>query len=812
MRIKILVIWIASILPGILSSQNLPLLFQDDRSPLVDVLVYSKDKIRYSISNQQGLVNWYFNQLPDTFIVSHTGYMDQEIVIHPHDTISKPFPVILQLKIIELRAAQIEAHWVKPNSMIVASSLNEKEIESKLLVQDVPYILEHLPSTISSSDAGNGIGYTNIRIRGLDPTQINVMINGVPLNDAESQSVFWVDLPDLIASASDIQVQRGIGVSGAGQVAFGSSLLIKTNKLVSNPMIQIESSSGSFSTLKNSIQVHSGMINNKWNFSGRFSRVYSAGYIDRASTNLWSGSLSMAYLRPHRSLRFFMFDGIERTYQAWYGVPSQYINDPVKRRFNPAGTEKSGHPYENQIDRYRQTHFQFLHKEIIGNHWELQNTLHFTPGIGYYEEYKADQLPSDYSLPGDTEINLVRRRNLDNDFFGAIHSAQYQHRQLELNTGLAWNGYLGRHFGEVKQINDQPFQTPENYYDQKASKWSAMGFGNINLKIKNWSLLADIQYRWIKYRYVPELGNDPSTRTAHHHFVNPKFGVSADLNPDLQLFVFSGLAHREPNRNDYVEADHVIPKSERLWDHELGARWNHHLFHIEQNLYLMLYKNQLIPTGKLNDVGAYIRSNVDRSYRLGSETTVSWVKDKWNLEANLNLSRNRSIEYVEYLDNWDTGTQQQIIHKKRPIAFSPSMIGNLTVDFKLVDRPFTKSQSKLNLEFAQQFIGSQYLDGTGQEPSSLKNYQLTQMACLYHLKLSKNIGMDLRLQLNNIFNQRYESNGWIYRFRSDGYNPVPDDPNAAEEGAGIYHLKGLYPQAGRNFLFSCRFKIGSSGE
>lgn len=809
MRLPFLVLLFLILHPDRFSAQTqVTLLVVDQEKPIPNALVSSADKHRRGVTDQLGTVNWQVNRLPDTVYLSHVGFLDRSFIIETLQVPGSILRIPLQQKIFDLKTAYIEANWVRPNSVVVQSSLNQKEIDNKFLVQDVPYIIQHFPSTISTSDAGNGIGYTSIRIRGLDPTQINVMINGVPLNDAESQSVFWVDLPDLIASASDIQVQRGIGLSGAGQVAFGSSILIKTNKLSTDPFVMIESAAGSYSTFKNSVQFNLGLIRQNWSIGGRLSRLSSSGFVDRATSNLSSSSLSLSYIGARRSVRLFVFDGLEKTYQSWYGMPIQFLHDPVRRRFNPAGTEKSGDPYENQIDHYRQTHFQLIHKEMINPKWELQNTFHLTPGNGYYEEYKSDQQPSDYLIPGTDDVDLVRKRNLDNHFFGSIHSAKYQHRDLEVNTGVAWNGYLGRHFGQVTQINDIPAADLVNYYDHQASKWSSMAFGKMDWKFKQWSVVADAQYRWIFYRYIPEFGTEPISMKVNHHFINPKLGLSFHLNPKMQLFGFTGLAHREPNRNDYVTADQTLPRAERLWDNELGVRWQSSQLKVEQNLYGMIYKNQLIPTGKLNDVGAYIRTNVDRSYRLGSESSISWQNNKWLIQSNLNLSRNQTKKYEEYVDDWDSGLQKINRYTRQPIAFSPSIIANLNIEYKLFDQDKGRLKHTVFIELAEQAVGRQYLDGTGQPASRLPAYQITQLAIRYQNKYTGKLGLDIRLQLNNLLNEQYESNGWIYRFHSAGYNPVPDDPYAAMEGPGLYHLKGLYPQAGRNWMVTCRIKFG----
>lgn len=790
-----------------LCGQEMILQLLDPRNPVTGVLAHTSDRSRFAISDQEGKMRWKPVSYPDTIHFSHLAFLNHIEIIQNPGPAGGTLIIRLLPRTIDLETAEIATSWVKPNTLVVQSTLNEGQIANKFLVQDIPYIIQQFPSTVTTSDAGNGIGYTNVRIRGLDPTQVNVMVNGVPLNDAESQSVFWVDLPDLIASASALQVQRGIGTSGAGQVAFGSSLLINTNKISPQPFVQMESAIGSFSTVKNSLQLNSGTLGKAWNFSGRLSRIRSDGYVDRAASSLWSGSLSASYIGAKRSVRFFVFDGLERTYQAWYGLPVQYVRDAEKRTYNAAGTEKPGLPYADQIDRYRQTHFQLIHHESPGNGWVFQNTFHLTPGRGFYEEYKAGQSPSDYLLDGDADLDVVRRRNLDNRFLGSIHTGRFQARNHEINFGFSWNTYTGRHFGQVIQAGEKRLGDKPVYYDNEATKWSAMTFGKITWDLHAWSLLADFQYRKIGYTYEPAYGVQGNHKKIIHHFINPKLGFTLATGPHSQIFGFTGVARREPNRDDYVDADQTLPRAERLWDNEAGFRWKKGRFQFEQNIYYMLYKDQLIPTGRLNDVGAYIRSNVEKSYRLGSETSVGWNPGKLNIQANLTLSRNRTLNYEAYFDDWDTGLQERVNYENKPIAFSPSLIGNLFGEFLFYDKKTGQTRHFLYLDGSVQAIGRQYLDGTGDQTARLPAYRQAQLAFRYRLIGNKLPVMDFHLQINNIFNSRYESNGWIYRFRSPSYNPVPDDPYAGAEGDHRYYLKGLYPQAGRHFMLSCRLKF-----
>ncbi len=807
MSLKIFSISLLLLCTRPLYGQELVLQVLDPSNPVTGVLAYSSDKSRFSISDQEGKINWKPVSYPDTVYFSHFSYLNHIEIIQGPDPSGGILVIRLHPKTIDLQTAEIATTWVKPNSLVVQSTLNESQIANKFLVQDVPYIIQQFPSTVTTSDAGNGIGYTNLRIRGLDPTQVNVLVNGVPLNDAESQAVFWVDLPDLMASASALQIQRGIGTSGAGQVAFGSSLLINTNKISARPYVQLESAIGSFSTLKNSLQLNSGTVGKVFNFSGRLSRIKSEGYVDRASSSLWSGSLTASYIGAKRSVRFFVFDGLERTYQAWYGLPVQYAQDAEKRTYNAAGTERPGLPYADQIDRYRQTHFQLIHNESPGKRWAFQNTFHFTPGEGFYEEYKADQPPSEYLLDGDAETDIIRRRNLDNHFLGSIHTGRFQALDHEISFGFSWNTYSGRHFGQVIQAGENQFTDKPVYYDNEATKWSAMTFGKITWDLKYWSLLADIQYRRIDYTYEPAYGPPGDNKNITHHFINPKLGFTMAVGPHSQIFGFTGIARREPNRDDFVNADQTLPRAERLWDHEAGFRWNRGNFQFEQNIYYMVYKDQLIPTGRLNDVGAYIRSNVEKSYRLGSETSVGWHPGKFSLQANLTLSRNRTLDFEAYFDDWDSGLQEKRNYGSQPIAYSPSVIGNLFGEFLIYNKKNGRTSHLLYLDGLAQAISRQYLDGTGDEAALLKGYRQAQLALRYRLTGNKLPAMDFHLQFNNIFNSRYESNGWIYRFRSPSYNPVPDDPYAGAEGNHRYYLKGLYPQAGRHFMLSCRIKF-----
>lgn len=797
MSLRFLIYFIFYFMISDLQSQNgikIELL-DEHHTPISGATVKRFNQNHFLLSDSNGIVNWQLDNGIDTIIINHLGFKERVQIV------SADIILFLEPLITELPAPQIISSWVNKNSFVVNTTWNVKQIEKKQSVQDIPLLLQNLPSTVSSSDAGNGIGYTGIRIRGLDPTQINVLINGVPLNDAESQSVFWVDLPDLIASASEIQVQRGIGMSGSGQVAFGSSILINTNKFNENPYLNFETGVGSFNTFKANVEAGTGFLKGNWNITGRLSAITSNGFIDRAKASLYSGNISISNMSSNRMIRMHLFDGLEKTYQAWYGAPIQYIQKGI-RTYNAAGTEKKDSPYENQIDHYRQTHFQFLHSEILSKTVSIQNTIHFTPGAGYYEEYKSNQNPEQYLLPAGDLISIVRRRHLDNVYFGSIHTMDINTVKNKIQIGFSWNQYSGKHFGKIMQQGEIKLTSSPNYYDTDATKKSSMIFGKSEFKVRNFSFMADLQYRNINYVYIPD--GSGTKQTVNHHFFNPKIGISYQPRHNIQFFGFSGLAHREPNRDDYTRAGRALPLAEKLWDNEIGIRKSTSRYSFEQNFYYMKYRNQLIPTGKLNDVGSYIRSNVRDSYRLGSETTLFLSPtNRTNFEFNLTVARNKTKIVEEYIDNWDQGNQEIRLHYNKNIAFSPTKIMNITAAYGILE----KKLHKLTIDFAYQSISKQYLDGTQNPASALKSYSVVNGGLLYTFIKKGTPHLDIKFSCLNLMDFAYESNGWIYRFNSPSYNPVPDDPYAQTEKGSIYSLKGLFPQAGRNFVLTAKWRI-----
>ena len=516
------------------------------------------------------------------------------------------------------------------------TNIGKEALEANNLGQDVPFLLKWTPSAVVTSDAGTGIGYTGIRIRGSDPSRINVTINGIPLNDSESQGVFWVDLPDFVSSTNDIQIQRGVGTSTNGAGAFGATINLNTNKLHKEAYAQVSNTIGSFNTWKRNVTLGSGLLNNRFTLDGRYSNITSDGYIDRGSADMDSYYFSGAYLGDQTSIRMNVFSGHEVTYQAWNGVPAQFILSDDLRTFNTAGTEKSGEPHDNEVDDYRQTHYQLHLNQTINSALNLSGALHYTKGEGFFEQYKGGQDLVDYGFEnivlGDTtilETDLIRRRWLDNDFYGATYALNYNSSNFDLTVGGAWNKYLGAHFGEVIWAEYMSNgELGDRYYDNDAEKTDFNIYGKTILKLgSNIFPYLDLQYRRVGYQFLGLNANGENVdQEVELNFFNPKIGLTIEFDNNAQTYASIAIANREPNRNDYTESSPTSrPEHETLYNAELGYRKKSGKFGYAINGYYMLYKNQLVVTGQINDVGEYTRINVPDSYRAGIELELSLI-------------------------------------------------------------------------------------------------------------------------------------------------------------------------------------------
>lgn len=749
--------------------------------------------------------------------VSHVSYRSLKRSLKvPSDVARYLLNVQMIEETIEIDQLVVRATRAGEKTPMTYSNLDKESIEKNNLGQDVPYLLQWTPSAIVTSDAGTGIGYTGIRIRGTDPTRINVTINGIPLNDSESQGVFWVDLPDFVSSVEDIQIQRGVGTSTNGASAFGASINLNTNKLHQKAYGKISGSIGSFNTLKANASFGTGLIKEKFAFDGRISRITSDGYIDRATADLKSFYVSGSYIGNNNSLKFNIFSGHEITYQAWDGVPAQYVNDEQLRTFNAAGTEKEGEPYANEVDDYTQTHYQLLYSHVFNRNWNLNLAGFYTKGSGYFEQYKAGQSLNDYGLAdvkiGDstiTETNLIRQRWLDNDFYGVTYSLDYtsDSRKLEGVIGGAWNNYQGKHFGEV--IWAEYFSNGElgdRYYDNDANKMDFNIFGKAIYQFTN-SLngYLDLQFRQVNYEFLGiDSEGENIKQDAALSFFNPKFGLYYDLKENTKLYGSFAVANREPNRNDYVESSpEKRPKHETLYNTEIGLHQNWKNTALGVNLYYMYYKNQLVLTGELNDVGAAMRVNVPKSYRLGIELVAGAELYKGlEINATATFSQNKINEFVEFIDNWDTWGQERVEHKNTDLAFSPNAMVSAELSYDIF-----KNDTKKSLTFALlgKYISKQYIDNTSNENTILDPYFFSDFRINFKLNTKIVNEIEFTLLVRNIFDSKYSTNAWTYRYISENYDGRADDPYTRLEGGDVYNLTGFYPQAGINFLLGVSF-------
>ncbi len=671
------------------------------------------------------------------------------------------------------------------NSATTYRNMNKTELEKNNLGQDLPFLLNQTPSVVVTSDAGAGIGYTGIRIRGSDATRTNVTINGIPYNDPESQGTFWVNLPDFASSVDNIQIQRGVGTSTNGAGAFGGSLNIQTASRRDSAYAELNNSYGSYQTIKNTVSAGTGLINNRFSFDSRLSRIRSDGYIDSAFSKLKSYFLSGAYYGKNSLLRVNVFSGTEKTYQAWNGVPENLLG--TNRTFN-------SFTYDDQTDNYTQNHYQLLYSHVLYPLFSVNGALHYTHGQGYFEEYKNDQALAKYGIEpviigAETisESNLIRRRWLDNDFYGITYSLNYIPKSnLNFTLGGAYNEYDGRHFGEV--IWAQYAATShirQRYYDGKGFKTDFNVFGKANYQLGKWDLFADLQYRFIRYSISgTDKNRNPLDQKDRLHFFNPKLGFTYLINEQNNVYASIAVANKEPNRDDYVNSNLASrPLSENLKDIEVGYRRKATTYSLGLNGFAMIYKNQLIPTGRLNDVGEPVRQNVANSYRCGIELDgkvqigrrIIWA-------ASAALSQNKVNDFREYL--YDNGILIENQYSKTDIAFSPSFVGSGELSFIPVKNTETAFLSK--------YVSKQYLDNTSNNSRKLNSYFVNDVRLRYNfnLKAIKNAG--LTLLVNNVFNELYESNGAAC---------------PAVENGSVVNYNYYYPQASRNFLLSLSLKF-----
>ena len=682
------------------------------------------------------------------------------------------------------------------NSAFTYSEINKKEIEKNNLGKDVVTLLNFLPSVVVTSDAGNGIGYSGIRIRGSDATRVNLTINGIPVNDAESHQVYWVDFPDMVSSVEDIQVQRGIGSSTNGSGAFGGSINIQTHKLSSKPFATVNSSAGSFSTLKNTLSFGSGIMAKHFALEGRVSKINSDGYIDRATSNLRSFFVSGGYYGAKNALRAVAFSGHEKTYQSWYGLSENLVDS--LRTFNAAGMyyDAQGNLkyYDNQTDNYRQDNYQLLYSHEFKSSLNANLAFHYTKGKGYYEEYKSGETFSDYylSLSNSTDTNtkisdLIRQLWLSNDYYGLTWSVNLEKRKWNIIVGGAASRYSGKHFGEVISTQVQMSQSfPYQYYSDKAEKTDANLYVRGEFSATNkMKFYFDMQERAVSYSYIYP-GLIPfylsNKQTVNLFFFNPKAGFNYQFSTEIQGYFSASVGHKEPVRDDFISSippNH--PEPEFMIDYEAGLRYNFEKLLFTFNVFYMDYKSQLLLNGKINPVGEYIRESVKDSYRKGIEMEGRYnFSSLVNLKVNLTLSKNRIKKYLEYVDNYDGGPQIINTYNRTPIAFSPDISGSAIVEFLPI--------KNFSINLAGKYVNKQFLDNTGNENRKLDSYFISDLHLIYAIHPKKMKEVSFHFSIYNLLNKEYISNGYTYSGYSSGQR---SDSNFYFPQAKINWLGGI---------------------
>jgi len=731
------------------------------------------------------------------------------------------------LKNVPLQEIEIVSVRATDHTPVTFSGLNKEAIRAVNFGEDIPFLLQLTPSVIATSDAGTGIGYTGFRIRGTDANRINVTVNGIPLNDSESHGVFWVNMPDFASSLEDLQVQRGVGTSTNGAGAFGASINMKTEFIPLSPYSEVNGGYGSFNTSKATIKTGSGQLGDHWAFDTRISSIRSDGFIDRASVDLKSYFAQGAYFNKQTLIKFVTFGGKEKTYHAWDGVPDYILfpalsSEKENRTYNPSGymgVDAEGNPlyYPNQTDNYEQTHYQFSLLQVANHNLKFNVSLHYTHGFGYYEEYKRGRTLKEYGLKPfelNSEIfkksDLIRQKHLDNDFGGIVFSIDYNKDKGSLSIGGSANRYDGHHFGRVIWVKDYAgdpvFDPSHEYYRSKGEKSDLNLYlrGNYSLS-KHWNFYGDIQIRRIDYTIRGKnatwdwLTEEMQNLNIHEifNFLNPKAGLFYQLNPENVLYGSVAVAHREPNRKNYTDAEkNKPPQPERLTDYELGYRLNRKTWAFSANYYYMKYKDQLVLTGKVNEIGEALTSNVPDSYRSGIELTAGLRIIpclEWN--GNLNLSRNKIKKYTEYVTVYDSdgnpeAEQQADYYGTTNISFSPGVIANSLFIFK--HKSFTAG-------FHSNYVGKQYLDNTGRTDAnqmsrkkerSIDAYFVNNLRLSYDFPWGGGERFSVQLSVNNLFNEKYETNGWVwscyYRQADGSLEP--------------YTEKSYFPQAGIHLM------------
>ncbi len=737
-----------------------------------------------------------------TLKVTYLGFEQQQTSINLQQ--DRQVQVALRPQALQTGEVVVSATRASEKTGTTFTNISKQELAERNFGQDLPYLLEQTPSVVVNSDAGAGVGYTGIRIRGSDITRINVTVNGIPVNDSESHGTFFVNMPDLASSIEDVQVQRGVGTSTNGAGAFGASLNIRTIGVNREAYAEAVNAYGSYNTWRHSVSFGSGLINDKFTIDGRLSKISSDGYIDRAFSDLKSYYLAAGYHGKTGMLKFVTFSGKEKTYQAWDGVPEEKLE--TDRTYN-------GFTYENETDNYQQDHYQLHYSKDLLPRLNLGGAFHFTRGRGYYEQYKNNQKLANYGIApvvlGDTTISrsdLIRQKWLDNYFYGATYALNYTDVAGKLNATLggAWNKYDGDHYGEViwtRYASDS--KLGQRYYFNNALKTDFNIFGKANYQLtERLGVFGDLQYRTIAYSIDGvDDDNRDVTQEADFSFINPKAGVTYQISEGQTAYASYAVGNREPARSDFTDkpqntqAGAADPKAETLYNLEAGYRLRGSRqatrYTVDANFYYMDYDNQLVLTGQLNDVGSPLRTNIKDSYRTGMELAgMISFNEVLELSSNVTFSRNKIRNYTEYLYVYDADYNVEDVvetnYNETDISFSPAVVSA----HKLEVQPVKGFRAAI----LYKTVGKQYLDNTASEDRKIDAYQVADLRLRYTFKPSFMREVELALLVNNLFNKEYVANGYTW---SEAY--VGDNTR--------YDYNYYYPQATRNFLLSVGVKF-----
>ena len=750
-----------------------------NQEPLSGATVLVKELNKGTTSNFDGGFNLNLTSGNYTISVSYVGYLSTTKTVEVKENQKIAFQLIASENTLE--EVLVSAVRVKANGPVTHSNIGKKELAKRNLGQDIPILMNYLPSVVTTSDAGAGIGYTGIRVRGSDATRVNVTINGIPYNDSESMGTYWVNISDFSSSVENLQLQRGVGTSTNGAGAFGASLNMLTDAVSQQAGGELSNSAGSYNTLKNTLKFSTGILNDHFELAGRVSKIKSDGYIDRAFSDLSSYYFQASYIDENTLIKAIAFGGAEETYQAWFGLTSDQLKEDRKQ--NP-------YTYDNEIDHYNQDHYQLLWNQKYGNNWSSNIGLHYTWGRGYYEQYKEGEDFSDYGLEPilieSTTIDttdLIRRKWLDNDFYGLTFSLDYADKRSNFTLGGALNNYEGQHFGQVIWArNASQSEIRHEYYSNYGDKLDGNTYAKGNYQIgEKLDAYIDLQYRYIRYKASGVAAGEVDDT---FNFFNPKAGLTYNLNKHNNFYASYARANREPNRGDY---ENGAPKPESLDDFELGWRFAKENIKVSSNIYLMNYTDQLVLSGAIDDeTGEPLRMNVGESYRFGLEIDAEFkISNSFFIKPNVALSSNKNKDF-HY--EWDG---ELVNFGDTNIAFSPEIIaGNM----------FTYApSSNFQVSLLSKYVGEQFMGNIDRDSSKLESYFINDLNATYQINVASVFkSITFSALINNIFNVEYVSNGY-YGTWVDDYSAPP--------AKTTYDYAGYYPQATRNFLVGMTLKF-----